>query len=200
MALHDITSTPQIRWEIDPENTNVEFAIGKSRLHRVRGRFPDIHGSVVTRGDTPSDAMIQVDIDAASIDTRLKVRDRHLRGGRFLSVKRFPTISFVSTRVQDRGTDGLRVVGELTIRGITRDIALDATVDQRDGESARITASTVLDSRDFKIGPKAMGLVVGNDVAVRIVLVLRDPDRHRIEVGQSTSVPGATSGTSPSAR
>jgi polyisoprenoid-binding protein YceI len=173
MALHDISSTRQTHWEIDPERTIVEFTVGKSRLHRVRGGFGRVRGSAVTFGDGTGDAAIGVEIDTASIDTGFKVRDWHLRTGEFLGARRFPTISFESTRVEDLGQDGLRIVGELTIRGITRQIALDAAVEERDGERARVTAHTVLDRRDFKIGPKPMGLVVGNDVAVQIALALR---------------------------
>jgi polyisoprenoid-binding protein YceI len=181
MALHDISSTPRARWEIDSENTTIEFAIGKSPLQRVRGRFRGVRGSVLTAGDKVGDATIHVEIDATSIDTRFKLRDWHLRTGQFLAVKRFPTITFSSTRVEERGQDELRVFGNLTIRGITRQIALDATVVQRDAESARVTAQTVFDHRDFMIGPKLMGLVVGNDVAVEITLVL------------TTGIPGAGS-------
>jgi polyisoprenoid-binding protein YceI len=173
MALHTISSTPQTYWEIDPENTSIEFAIGKSFLHRVRGRFHGVRGSVVTRGDQIDDATIEVEIDAASIGTRLKVRDRHLREDRFLGVERFPTISFVSTRVEEHGPDQFRVFGELTIRGIPRQIVLDARVEQRDAEGGTIAAHAVLDRRDFQIGPKPMGLVVGNAVAVQIALTLR---------------------------
>lgn len=173
MALHDISSIPQTYWEIDPENTSIEFETGKSFLHRVRGRFHGVRGSVVTVGDRIDDAKIEVEIDAASIDTRLKMRDRHLREDRFLGAERFPTISFRSTRVQEHGPDGLHVFGELTIRGITRQIALDARVEQRDAEGGRIAAHTVLDRRDFKIGPKPMGLVNGNVVTIRIALAVR---------------------------
>ena len=172
MALHDISSTPHTRWEIDPENTTIEFAIGKSPLHRVRGSFRGVRGSVLTAGHKVGDAMIQVEIDAASIDTRFKMRDWHLRTGQFLGVKRFPTITFSSTRVEERGQDGLRVFGNLTIRGATRQIALDARVEQRDAGRSRVTAQTVIDHRDFMVGPKLMGLVVGNDVAVEMTLVL----------------------------
>ena len=172
MALHDISSTAQTHWEIDPQNTSIEFEIGKSFLHRVKGRFHAVNGSVEAFGNRANDAMIRVEIDAASIDTRFKLRDRHLHTGQFLGVNRFPTISFAGTRVEDRGQDGIRVSGDLTIRGITRQIVLDATVEQRDVESARIAAHTILDRRDFKIGPKAMGLVVGNEVDVRIALAL----------------------------
>jgi polyisoprenoid-binding protein YceI len=91
----------------------------------------------------------------------------------FLDVKRFPTISFVSGQVDDLGQGRLRVTGALTLRGITRIIALDAIVKRETSERTEIAARTTLDPRDFKVGPRAMGLVVGNEVAIRIGLVLR---------------------------
>lgn len=186
MALHDHPQTgtltaPQTHWEVDPENTTVEFAIGTSRLYRVRGRFRRVRGSVVEDGNPQDEsgghtsATIEVEIDAASIDTNFKIRDWHLRTAQFLKVKRFPTISLGSARTEELGQDRFRVSGELSIRGVTRQIALDATVEHRDGQRIQIIASTVLDRRDFKIGPKPVGLVVGNDVAVQIALALRAP-------------------------
>jgi polyisoprenoid-binding protein YceI len=173
MALHDISSAPKIHWAVDPGATTVDFTVGESRIHTVRGRFRGVSGSVLTFGDALADAVVQVAIDPASIDTRVKLRDRHLRAGEYLAVKRFPTITFASTRVEELGNARLRVFGQLTIRGITREIALDATIEQRDAESAQIIAQTVLDRWEFRIGPRAMRLVVGNDVPVRITLALR---------------------------
>lgn len=171
MALHALSSTTQTRWEIDPENTSIEFAIGNP-FHRVLGRFTGVRGSAVTFGDSIDDAMIQVAIDAPSIDTGLKIRDRHLGYGLFLDFEHFPTISFASTSLQDRGDGRLRVFGDVSIRGVSRQVALDASVEQRDDDRARLVASTVLDRRDFKIGPKLMGITAGNKVRVRIALAL----------------------------
>ena len=172
MAQRNISTSPRIRWDVDPENTTIEFAIGKSPLHRVSGRFHGAHGWVITSGGRVSEALIQVEIQAATIDTRSKLRDWHLRTSQFLAVKRFPTILFASTRVEDHGSDGVRVFGDLTIRDITQEVVLEAQVEHDDDERVRIVAHTMLDRRDFKIGPKAMGLVVGNDVAVEIALEL----------------------------
>ncbi len=173
MAVHNISSTPRTHWEIDPARTSIEFVIGATPLHRVRGRFHGVRGSVVTTGDRASGATAQIEIDAGSIDTGLKIRDAHLRTGQFLDVDRFPTISFTSMQIEDRGWDGLGVTGELTIRGISRQVALEARIEERDGNSARIIARTTLDRRDFKLGPWAMGLTTGNEATVQITLALR---------------------------
>ncbi len=173
MALQDVVTGTQTHWEIDPENTSVEFTIGRFPILRVRGHFVRVRGSAVAHAYSPAYATIEVEIDAASIDTGIKMRDAHLRTAGFLDVERFPTITFRSTRVEDLGQDRLRVFGQLTIHGMTRQVVLDATVEHRDSEHAKITATTVLDRRDLTIGPKAMGLMVGNDVAAQITLELR---------------------------
>lgn len=174
MALHDISATSETEWEIDPEDSRIEFSIGKSPLHRVRGRFHGVHGWVVSAADALGNAHAEIEIDAGSIDTHFSVRDWHLRTGQFLNAKRFPTISFVSTHADELGRNTLLVTGDLTIRGITRHVAIDATIVRRDDKSAHITAETSVNVRDFSIGPKAMGLVVGNAVTVQITLTLRN--------------------------
>lgn len=173
MALQDISSISQTHWEIDPKNTTIAFDMGIPVLHRVKGRFHGVRGWVMTSGDNLGDAMVHVNIDASTIDTRLKVRDGHLHRDLFLWTDRFPTISFTSTRVTESGEGTLRVAGDLTIRGITKPVTLDAVVEQRDGGMAVIAASTVLDRRDFGIGPKLMSVTTGNKVAVQITLALR---------------------------
>lgn len=168
----ETTGTLTGTYDIDPTHSRLGFAAKHAMVATVRGAFKVYSGEVHLDEEHPENSWAKVEIDAASIDTRFKLRDRHLHTGQFLGVNRFPTISFAGTRVEDRGQDGIRVSGDLTIRGITRQIVLDATVEQRDVESARIAAHTILDRRDFKIGPKAMGLVVGNEVDVRIALAL----------------------------
>lgn len=172
MALHNIITAPETHWEIDPESTSIEFTIGWSPLHRVHGRFHGVRGSVQTFGETADGARIQVDIDAASVDTGLAIRDRHLHYDLFLAVEHFPTIWFVSTDVEEDGANQLRVVGDLTVRGITREVLLEGTIEQRDARSARIEAHSVIDRRDFGIGPRPMGITAGNKTDVRIALVL----------------------------
>lgn len=177
MALHNHPQAgariaTQTHWEIDPENTSVQFIIGKIPGFKVGGRFGRVRGSTVTHDGSPAQSSIDVKIDAASIDTGIKVRDVHLRTAGFLDVKHFPSIVFRSTRIEDLGRDRFHISGDLTIRGLTRQVVLDATVDVRDLEQAKVSATTVLDRRDFKIGPKPMGLMVGNDVVVQVALAL----------------------------
>src|SRR5439155_22885123 len=98
---------------------------------RVKGRFGGARSTIVDDAADPSRSSVEVDIDAASIDTRDEKRDAHLRSPDFLDVESYPTITFKSSRVEHAGRDRLRVIGDLTIHGTTREVVLDTTINGR---------------------------------------------------------------------
>ena len=94
-------------------------------------------------------------VEVASVDTRSEQRDQHLRGAEFFDVEKYPQITFESTRIEPN-TDGLRVVGDLTIKGITREVQLDATVqgtvdDPWGNQRVGVEATGTLNRRDFDL-------------------------------------------------
>jgi polyisoprenoid-binding protein YceI len=114
-------------WTIDPAHTQIEFSVRHMGLATVRGRFGAFSGTVVTDGDgRPSG--VSVDVEAASIDTNSADRDAHLRSPDFFDAAAHPTIAFRSTEVRPLGRDRFRVVGDLTMHGVTRPVELDAEV------------------------------------------------------------------------
>jgi polyisoprenoid-binding protein YceI len=171
MALHNITTIPQTRWEIDPEHTTITFSMGQHRIHRVRGQFHDVHGWVLTSGEEQDEVEIRAEVDAASVDTRVKTRDRHLRSARFLDVERYPTIIFTGTAVEKLGGHLFRLAGDLTVRGITQPVEFEAAVEEGD-TGPRIVAHAAVDRRAFKIGPWAMTLIAGDRVTLEIEATL----------------------------
>src|SRR5262249_4579880 len=104
-------------WNIDPAHTQAEFSVKHLMIATVRGHFGNVTGTVAMQNDDPMTASIKVSIDAKSIDTRDEKRDAHLRSPDFFNVEQYPTLEFRSTRVE-RGGDGLRVFGDLTIAGV----------------------------------------------------------------------------------
>lgn len=168
--------TPEInagtRWELDPANTTVGFSVKKFRLITVRGRFSRVGGSVELPSAVLTDAVVDIEIDAASIDTGMTRRDTHLRAADFLDVQRCPTITFRSTHIEELSEDRLRIYGYLNIRGLTREVPLEATLVSRDEERAEILATTMLDRRDFGLTWNFLGLMVGDAVEVEIALGL----------------------------
>src|SRR5919109_868488 len=118
-------------WQIDPAHSLVEFAVKHMMFTTVKGRFGSLHGTIVDDAADPSRSSVEVEIDAASIDTRDEKRDAHLRSADFLDVENYPTITFKSSRVERAGRDRLRVIGDLTIHGTTRAVVLDTTINGR---------------------------------------------------------------------
>src|SRR5579871_1636858 len=121
----------QTTYQIDPERTQVHFTVKNFRFRTVKGRFTATTGVIVLDEEDLARSRVEVEIDASSIDTGNGKRDHHLRAPDFLDVARYPAISFRSTRVQQRDEQRFVVTGDLTIRGVSREVSLDATIDRR---------------------------------------------------------------------
>jgi polyisoprenoid-binding protein YceI len=173
VATHPGTTTT---WKIDTTHSHVEFAVKHLMIATVKGRFADVQGTVEA-GEDFSNPSIDVIIGAASIDTRQEQRDAHLRSADFFDVERFPTITFRSRRAA-AGPDGaLRVTGDITIHGVTKEVVLDVvpqgTVrDPWGGERAGFSASTKINRQDFGLTWNQVletgGIAVGTDVRIAI--------------------------------
>jgi polyisoprenoid-binding protein YceI len=170
------TAPATTTWKIDPAHTYVEFAVKHLMITTVKGRFSDVEGTITAVGNDPSKSSVNVTIKAASIDTRTGQRDDHLRSEDFLHAERFPELTFRSTRISG-DADSFKVTGELTIRGVTREITLDATKegvgkDPWGGERAGFSATAKLDRRDYGLLWNQLiesgGVVVGNEVKISI--------------------------------
>jgi polyisoprenoid-binding protein YceI len=115
-------------YEIDRSHSMVEFVSRHLMVTKVRGRFAEFSGAI-TVGESPEESSVEVTIDAASVDSGEEKRDAHLRSADFLDVEHHPTIEFRSTGVEVVDDERLRVTGDLTIRGETHPVTLDATYD-----------------------------------------------------------------------
>lgn len=111
-------------WNFDPAHTVIGFTTRHMGVMKVRGDFPTATGSI-TIGETAEESRVEVDIDAASINTGVNDRDTHLRSPDFLDVPNYPLLKFRSTSVKDTG-DGLEIVGDLTIKDVTNPVTLQA--------------------------------------------------------------------------
>ncbi len=165
-------------WEIDPAHTSVQFSVRHMMISNVRGELRKVSGTVQADDQDPTRSVIEATIDAASVDTREPKRDEHLRSPDFLDVARYPTITFRSKRVQKAGDRHYKVVGDLTLHGVTKEVTLDVDgptppmTDARGLVHAGAEATTRIDRREFGITwSKALdggGLMVGNDLDVTI--------------------------------
>ncbi len=163
-------------WEIDAAHTLVEFAVRHLMISKVKGRFTDVAGTIV-EGENAGDAQVEVSIDAASIDTREAKRDAHLKSPDFLDVENYPTIRFASRQVKPNGDGRYQLVGDLTIRGVTREVTLDVTsegtaMDPWGGERVGYAAKGRINRKDFgvewNVALEAGGWLVGEEVDIVI--------------------------------
>ena len=114
-------------WQLDPTHSEVGFAVKHLMISTVRGRFTDLSGTIRWDETDPLSAEVSVDIGVSSIGTGVPDRDAHLRSADFFDADRFPTITFRSRRVEPDAVGDLRVIGDLAIRGVTREVALAVT-------------------------------------------------------------------------
>lgn len=162
-------------WDLDPSHSTVGFSVRHLGLSKVRGTFPAFTG-VVTIAEDPTASSVEVAIEVASIDTRDAGRDDHLRTNDFFDAPNHPTMTFRSTEVRGGGSDW-QVTGDLTIRGVTKQVVLDATfegtaADPWGNSRAAFTATTEVDREDFGMTwntpLEAGGLLVGKKVKIEI--------------------------------
>jgi polyisoprenoid-binding protein YceI len=144
---------------------------------KTRGWFTDLSGTIETDGDGLTDGQVTVEINADSIDTRDATRDNHLRSNDFFGSGDNPTITFRSTSVTPRDANEFLVHGDLTIRGITRPVTLEAEFEgvgktPFGTEVASWTARTEIDRKDFDLtwnAPlEAGGFMLGDDVKIEL--------------------------------
>jgi polyisoprenoid-binding protein YceI len=171
------TQAAATTWALDPAHTSVEFAIRHLMITTVRGRFSDIKGVVTSDDDDPARGSVDVTIGIGSIDTREPQRDAHLKSGDFFDVEQFPTLTFRSTRITNVGADRFKLLGDLTIHGVTREVVLDVTAEGRardpwGGERAGFSATTKIKRSDFGLTwnqlVEAGGVAVGDEVKISI--------------------------------
>lgn len=165
-------------WNIDPDHTNIGFKVRHLMVSNVRGSF-DKHTGVVDINDKDiTKSKVEVIIDTASINTNVQKRDEHLRSADFFDVAKYPTMTFVSKKIAKAGKNKLKVTGDLTLHGITRQVVLDVegpTAVSKDpyGNFRRgAVASTKINRKDFGLVWNATletgGVVVGDEVTITL--------------------------------
>jgi polyisoprenoid-binding protein YceI len=165
------------KWDFDLVHSSINFWVRHLMVSKVHGRFTKWTGFIELDEANPGASRTEVEIDAASIDTKEPQRDGHLRSADFLDVEKYPNITFRSTGVETAGDKRYRVKGDLTIRGVTRPVVLDVEYagrvkDPWGGERVGFTAKTSIDRKDFGLTWNqtldAGGVVVGDKVEIDI--------------------------------
>jgi polyisoprenoid-binding protein YceI len=164
-------------WHIDPAHTNAQFAVRHLMISTVRGRFGAVSGTVTIDPSNPARSTADITIDVNSIDTREPQRDAHLKSADFFDVARWPTMTFRGRRVEGDPKKKFRLIGDLTIKDVTREVVLEAESqgqgpDPWGNYRAGFEAEARLDRRDFGLLWNQVletgGFVVGDEVKITI--------------------------------
>jgi polyisoprenoid-binding protein YceI len=170
------------QWRVDTAHSYVGFKVRHMMVTWVRGQFADVKGTVVLDRADLTKTKVEVEIDAASINTSNEKRDSDLRGAEFFDVANHPKIRFVSKRVEGNAQNGLKLVGDLTMRGVTKEITLavegpaPAVADGRGGEKSGVSASGKINRSEFGLTWNRMleagGVTVSDEVTLEIEIEL----------------------------
>ena len=170
------TATAVRTYAIDKSHSEAVFQV-RHLVTRVRGRFTDFEGTVEFDEQTPERSSVNVAIQAASIDTGDATRDTHLRTGDFFDAEKFPTLTFRSTKVTKSGADTFDVAGDLTIRGVTRNVTLPITFlgqarDPWGNERVGFEGEVTINRKDYGLTWNAAletgGFLVGDEVKISL--------------------------------
>jgi len=159
-------------WNIDPAHSAAQFAVRHMGISTVRGEFRKVSGSAGYDPGNPGKTTIEAIIDATTVDTRVDMRDKDLRSPNFLDVEKFPTITFKSKRTESAGAGKLKVTGDLTIHGVTKEVILDLegptapVKDPRGNFHMGASATTTISRKDFGVNG-APGMV-GDEITITI--------------------------------
>ena len=165
-------------WQIDPAHSAAQFAVTHLMISTVRGEFHGLKGTVVLDDQDITKSTVSVTIDATSVDTREPARDNHLKSPDFFDAAKYPTMTFKSTKVEQVSPGELKVTGDLTIRGVTKQVVLNvdgpkAPIKDPWGlQRSAVSATAKLNRQDFGVSwNKTLdsgGVVVSDDVRITL--------------------------------
>jgi polyisoprenoid-binding protein YceI len=165
-------------WTIDPDHSNVGFKVRHLMVSNVKGNFEKHTGVVEINDKDITKSKIEVSIDTNSINTNVQKRDDHLRSADFFDVAKYPAMTFVSKKVAKAGKDKLKVTGDLTLHGITKQVVLDVEGPSKESKDPwgnirkGATATTKINRKDFGLVWNAAletgGVAVGEEITITL--------------------------------
>jgi polyisoprenoid-binding protein YceI len=168
-------------WQIDPAHSSINFTARHMMIAKVHGRFEKFSGTVNFDENNPTNTTVDVTIDAASLNTKEAQRDGHLHSGDFFDVETYPTLTFKSTRVELIDEDTAKLVGDLTIKDITKEVVLNVEyLGQAQSPwgttNAGFTGTTTINRKDWdlnwNVALETGGFLVGDKIQINVELEL----------------------------
>ena len=174
------TATPAsvITWKLDPAHSGAEFKLKHMMISNVKGSFSALSGTLHEDQADPTRSRIEASIDVSSLNTGDAQRDGHLKSGDFFDVEKYPTMTFKSTAVKQKGKEEFEVTGDLTLHGVTKPVTFAVEGPSTPGKdpwgNTRIglSATTKINRKDFGLSWNAAletgGVLVGEDVQITL--------------------------------
>ncbi len=167
-----------VKWDFDYAHSSIDFTVRHLLVSKVRGRFTKWTGSLSLDEQNLAASHCEVEIDVASVDTHEAQRDAHLRSGDFFEVEQHPKLTFKSKRVEEKPNQHLAITGDLTLRGVTKEVTLNVErqgVVEKDPWGKRragFTATTVINRKDYGVSFNVVldqgGLGLSEEVQIAI--------------------------------
>jgi polyisoprenoid-binding protein YceI len=164
-------------WDIDPVHSHVAFSVRHMMVSTVRGRFNVLRGHLHIDEANPANSWVEAEVDVKSVDTQNEQRDAHLRTSDFFEADKYPVLTFKSTKVQHVGDQDYKVIGDLTMHGVTRPVTFNAEYNGQSeiaGRRAGLTARTKVNRKDFGmefgLTAEASQIIVSDTVNIEIDL------------------------------
>lgn len=170
-----------MKWQVDQAHSHIYFSVKHMMIATVRGEFRNFDGTFDFDENNPTQSSFEVYIDAASMATNDKQRDSHLRSPDFLNAEEYPTLTFVSKRVEREDKNHGRLIGDLTIRDVTREVELDVNYAGQAKSpwgttSAGFSAKTTISRKNWDLtwnqALETGGWLVGDNINIEIELEL----------------------------
>ncbi|MGV3621014.1 MAG: YceI family protein [Archangium sp.] len=165
-------------WDIDSSHASANFAVKHLAVSTVNGTLGAVTGKVELDDKDVTKSKIEATIDVKGINTKEQKRDDHLRGKDFFEVEKFPNITFKSTKIEKGEGNKLKVTGDLTIKGTTKPVVLDAELTPEvanpftKGKTRGFTGTTTINRKDFgltwNVALETGGVLVSDDVKISV--------------------------------
>ncbi len=184
-----VSANAQSTWKLDKNHSQVNFTVSHMVFSEVSGTFRDFDITFDAAKDDFTDAQIAATIKTGSIDTQNENRDKHVKSDDFLNVEKYPEMKFKSTKIEQTGKDTYNIIGDLTIRDITKPVTLNTKYkgsikDARGNTRIAFKATTTIDR--FEFGTKwnreldAGGLIAGKEIEITLIVefVKQNPQQN----------------------
>ncbi len=171
IAALQVSAVAQTLWKGDPAHSRIAFSITHLGISEIVGAFNEFDVTIRAAKPDFSDAVFELSIETASIDTAVQKRDDHLRSGDFFEVEKYPKITFRSKSIEPAGKDRFKLSGDLTIRDQTKPVTMDlwfrgTTTNQKNTTSGFQLTGTLKRS-DFGVGPKFPAPMISDELSIK---------------------------------